>query len=82
MLARPRDLADRMAGMPRSETFTLPIDTARLKPAKSSIDLRKAATQWSLSSGGSFQMVGLSSRRGTCGLRDGTAAGRIPGRWR
>ena len=31
MLARPRDLADRMAGMPRSETFTLPIDTARAK---------------------------------------------------
>lgn len=31
MLARPRDLADRMSGLQEPETFTLPIDAARLK---------------------------------------------------
>jgi hypothetical protein len=31
MPARPRDLADRMSGIPEPETFTLPIDAARLK---------------------------------------------------
>jgi hypothetical protein len=31
MVVRPRDLADRMAGMQQPEIFTLPIDAARLK---------------------------------------------------
>jgi len=31
MLVRSRDLADRMSGPQRPETFRLPIDTARLK---------------------------------------------------
>lgn len=31
MLARPRDLADRISGIQEPETFTLPIDAARLK---------------------------------------------------
>ena len=31
MVGRPRDLADRMAGMQQPEIFTLPIDAARLK---------------------------------------------------
>ena len=31
MLARPRDLADQMSGTQEPETFTLPIDAARLK---------------------------------------------------
>ena len=31
MLVRPRDLADRMSGLQQPETFTLPIDAARLK---------------------------------------------------
>ncbi len=31
MLVRPRDLADRMTGMSQPNTFTLPIDAARIK---------------------------------------------------
>jgi hypothetical protein len=31
MLVRPRDLADRMAGVAQREIFTLPVDAARLK---------------------------------------------------
>jgi len=31
MQVRPRDLADRMSGMQQPETFTLPIEAARLK---------------------------------------------------
>jgi hypothetical protein len=31
MLFRPRDLADRVAGAPQPEIFTLPIAAARLK---------------------------------------------------
>jgi hypothetical protein len=31
MVARPRDLADRMVAAPQPKTFTLPIDAARLK---------------------------------------------------
>jgi hypothetical protein len=31
MLVRPRDLADRMSGIAQRETFTLPVDAARLK---------------------------------------------------
>lgn len=31
MVVRPQDLADQMAGKPRSETFRLPIDAARAK---------------------------------------------------
>jgi hypothetical protein len=31
MLVRPRDLADRMSGTQQPETFTLPIDAARLR---------------------------------------------------
>jgi len=31
MLVRPRDLADRMAGIRQPEIFTLPIDAARRK---------------------------------------------------
>jgi hypothetical protein len=31
MLVRPRDLADRFSGIRPPETFTLPIETARLK---------------------------------------------------
>ncbi|THD71943.1 MAG: hypothetical protein E7813_04625 [Bradyrhizobium sp.] len=31
MLLRPRDLADRMSAPQRPETFTLPIEAARLK---------------------------------------------------
>ena len=31
MLVRPRDLAERISGVQQPETFTLPIDAARLK---------------------------------------------------
>ncbi len=31
MLVRPRDLADRMSGLGEPETFTLPVDVARIK---------------------------------------------------
>jgi hypothetical protein len=31
MLVRPRDLAERMSGMHRPETFRLPIDAARCR---------------------------------------------------
>jgi hypothetical protein len=31
MFVRPRDLADRIPGMPRPEIHTLPVDAARLK---------------------------------------------------
>jgi len=31
MLVRPRDLADRMSGLPEPETFILTIDAARIK---------------------------------------------------
>jgi hypothetical protein len=31
ILIRPRDLADRMSGIPQPEIFTLPVDVARLK---------------------------------------------------
>ena len=31
MLVRPRDLADRMSGMPRPEIHTLPVEAARSK---------------------------------------------------
>jgi hypothetical protein len=66
MLVRPRDLADRMSGPQRPTIFTLPIEAARLKAAKSSVTFRRLNTRLSLKTGGSLPTIRLSSR---CDIR-------------
>jgi hypothetical protein len=44
MLVRPRDLADRISGAREPETFTLPVDAARLKAREILGQLPRAGT--------------------------------------
>jgi hypothetical protein len=62
MLVRPRDLADRMSRPQRTEIFTLPIESARLKAREILDQFPQADTRPSLKTGGSFPTVRLSSR--------------------